>query len=120
MLEYKSIFYEDSCSKYIFLILASLSDTGKFRYTPGNTYEYTYEGKTETKLQGSSDQTTSLKIQATADIEVISQCEFALKVRKCSPVLIEKLIVLNFACWKCFLYCDLQIIGCQPDGCSCN
>lgn len=66
--------------EYVFHVLASLSDTGKFQYNVGNTYTYAYEGTTETKLQGSSQQTTSLKIQSTADIEVISKCEFALKV----------------------------------------
>ena len=48
----------------------------------GNTYTYSYEGKTETRLHGSSEQWTSIKIQSTADIEVLSQCEFALKVRQ--------------------------------------
>jgi hypothetical protein len=71
---------QDGDSKCARTCTESLSDNSKFQYTPGTTYTYRYDGTTETKLQGSSSQLTSLKIQATADIEVLSKCEFALKL----------------------------------------
>jgi hypothetical protein len=62
----------------------SLSENAKFQYIPGNTYRYRYEGTTETKIEGPSDQSTGLKIDAAVNVEVLSQCEFALKLQDVS------------------------------------
>ena len=55
-------------------------DSSKFQYKPGTTYEYDYEAQTQTSMSGASEDQASIRITAKAKVEVLSKCEFALKV----------------------------------------
>ncbi|XP_067677413.1 uncharacterized protein [Haliotis asinina] len=56
------------------------TDTSKFKYVPGTTYEYEYNVQTQTSMAGASSDQALLGIRATAYIEVLSKCEMALKL----------------------------------------
>ncbi|XP_046338509.2 uncharacterized protein LOC124119888 [Haliotis rufescens] len=57
------------------------TDTSKFKYVPGMTYEFDYNVQTQTSMEGTSSDRASLGFRAIADIEVLSKCEMALKLR---------------------------------------
>ncbi|XP_050403910.2 uncharacterized protein LOC126819756 [Patella vulgata] len=57
------------------------TESSKFRYRPGTTYEFDYNVQTHTAMEGASDEKATLGIKATAEVEVMSKCEFALKLR---------------------------------------
>ncbi|XP_067679783.1 uncharacterized protein [Haliotis asinina] len=63
-----------SCAK-------SCTGTSKFNYVPGKTYEFEYNVQTQTSMEGASSERASLGIRATADLEVLSKCEMALRLR---------------------------------------
>ncbi|XP_046361600.2 uncharacterized protein LOC124138779 [Haliotis rufescens] len=63
-----------SCAK-------SCTGTSKFNYVPGTTYEFVYNVQTQTSMEGASSERASLGIRASADIEVLSKCEMALRLR---------------------------------------
>ena len=46
----------------------------------GSTYLYDYEAKTETSMLGSSQDKTTIGMNALVEIEVQSKCELVLKV----------------------------------------
>lgn len=52
----------------------------KFWYRVGNIYEYSYEAETKTGIQGSTEEQGAIKIIATAEIVILSKCEFLLTV----------------------------------------
>jgi transposase-like protein len=52
----------------------------KFRYEPGKTYTYDYEIQAETSMSGATQEKAVVIINGQADIEVIDQCDFVLKV----------------------------------------
>ena len=54
----------------------------KFTYIVGQTYTYDYAMKTETSMDGASEEKAILAITGQADIEVIDQCEMVLKVSR--------------------------------------
>ncbi|XP_071116773.1 uncharacterized protein [Haliotis cracherodii] len=56
-------------------------DTNKFNYLPGTTYEFDYNVQTHTSMEGASGDQATLGIRATADIEVLSKCDMALRLR---------------------------------------
>jgi len=72
---------EDGNQKCARTCTESLSDNAKFQYSAGTTYQFSYAGEAVTRLEGSSKDSSALKIAATADVEVLSQCEFSLKLR---------------------------------------
>ena len=47
----------------------------------GSTYEYDYTSEMKTMMMGSSDEHSSLHMASSVHIEVLDQCEMALKVR---------------------------------------
>ena len=55
--------------------------TGKFNMDIGSTYEYDYTSEMKTMMMGSSDEHSSLHMASSVHIEVLDQCEMALKVR---------------------------------------
>ena len=67
-------------SVYYYCFFVFLGESNNFQYTVGNTYTYTYETDTITKVEGATEEHSSLHIQAKADIEVISKCDFVLNV----------------------------------------
>ncbi|XP_060075290.1 apolipophorins-like [Ylistrum balloti] len=56
------------------------TETYKFGYRPGITYEYDYKVKTSTGLQGTLDGSSALEVTATVLVEALSKCNFILKV----------------------------------------
>ncbi|XP_041360319.1 uncharacterized protein LOC121376501 [Gigantopelta aegis] len=56
------------------------TDSSKFRYQPGTTYEYGYDAQTQTSMGGASEDQANIRITAKAKVEVLSKCEFALKL----------------------------------------
>ena len=62
--------------KFCFLVPESV----KFAYEPTKQYEYTYENDIQTSIPGSTEEQSSLHMRATVQIEVLSPCEFNLKV----------------------------------------
>ena len=56
------------------------SESSKFSYESGTTYEFKYNVETKTQMLGASDDHSTIGISATADIEVHSKCEFVLQV----------------------------------------
>jgi hypothetical protein len=57
------------------------TESAKFAYEAGNTYSFAYEADTVTSLLGASEEHSSLHVQATAEVHVLSQCELALTLR---------------------------------------
>lgn len=55
-------------------------ETSKFQYSVGTIYSYDYSGETASKIGGTSEQESRLHIGAQAEFEVVSQCEFVLRV----------------------------------------
>ncbi|XP_025109992.1 vitellogenin-like [Pomacea canaliculata] len=53
----------------------------KFNYETGKTYTYDYDVRTETAMDGASENKALLAIRGRADIEVISQCDLVLVLR---------------------------------------
>ncbi|KAG1652941.1 Apolipophorin [Nymphon striatum] len=53
----------------------------KFKYETGQTYIYDYESETATSVVGVSDDETKTKLSCRVSIEVLSDCNFKLKVR---------------------------------------
>ncbi|XP_041357852.1 apolipoprotein B-100-like [Gigantopelta aegis] len=58
--------------------------SNKFKFTPGMTYEFDYNVMSETTMEGADTERASIEIRAVADIEVLSQCDFALRMRDVS------------------------------------
>jgi len=56
------------------------TDTTKFNYVQGTTYTYRYQGDVITKVKGASDEHSGMHMTATAEIEVLDKCDFALKL----------------------------------------
>lgn len=52
----------------------------KFGYRVGTVYEYSYEAETKTGISGATEEQGGLKVTATAEIEVLTKCEFLLTV----------------------------------------
>ncbi|XP_028967807.1 uncharacterized protein LOC100909191 [Galendromus occidentalis] len=52
----------------------------KFKYSPGQSYVYKYSTKTETALEQSSDEKSTMYLDAEISLHVIDSCRFALKV----------------------------------------
>ena len=59
----------------------NFSDSSKFGYQPGTTYEYDYDVDTTTLIQGASEGMSGLKMTAKVQVEVLSKCDFVLKVK---------------------------------------
>lgn len=57
-------------------------ETSKFQYSVGTIYSYDYTGETASKIGGTSDDESRLHINAQADFEIVSQCEFVLRVSR--------------------------------------
>lgn len=55
-------------------------ETSKYRYSVGTVYSYDYTGETASKIGGTSEEESRLHINAQAEFEVVSQCEFVLRV----------------------------------------
>nr|AGM37974.1 apolipophorin [Sinohyriopsis cumingii] len=55
-----------------------------FQYSPGSTYTYSYEVETKTAILGATEDQSTIKIRATANIEVLSKCEMLLQLRDVS------------------------------------
>ncbi|XP_052061384.1 apolipophorins-like [Mytilus californianus] len=60
---------------------AQCTSKNKFGYRVGTIYEYSYEAETKTGIQGSTEEQGGIKITATAEIEILSKCEFLLTVK---------------------------------------
>merc|ERR1712136_377730 len=56
-------------------------DQTKFKYEPGKTYAYDYEGETLTTIVGASEEISGLHVRTTARIRLITPCEFELELR---------------------------------------
>lgn len=52
----------------------------KFRYTPGKSYVYKYSTKTETALEQSSHEKSTIYLDADISLHVMDSCRFVLKV----------------------------------------
>ena len=61
--------------------LHEFSDSSKFGYQPGTTYEYDYDVDTTTLIQGASEGMSGLKMTAKVQVEVLSKCDLVLKVK---------------------------------------
>ena len=59
----------------------NFSDSNKFGYQPGTTYEYDYDVDTTTLIQGASEGMSGLKMTAKVQVEVLSKCDLVLKVK---------------------------------------
>ena len=59
----------------------NFSDSSKFGYQPGTTYEYDYDVDTTTLIQGASEGMSGLKMTAKVQVEVLSKCDLVLKVK---------------------------------------
>ncbi|KAK6188791.1 hypothetical protein SNE40_004897 [Patella caerulea] len=55
-------------------------ESKKFKYEPGTTYVFDYNAQTETGIEGASEDKAVLGISATAHVEVISNCDMALRL----------------------------------------
>ncbi|XP_041357844.1 uncharacterized protein LOC121374798 [Gigantopelta aegis] len=55
--------------------------SNKFKYVPGVTYEHDYHVTTETLMGGANGEKAVIQIHATADIEALTKCDFALRLR---------------------------------------
>ncbi|XP_050402855.1 uncharacterized protein LOC126819071 [Patella vulgata] len=55
-------------------------ESKKFKYEPGTTYVFDYNAQTETGMEGASEDKAVLGISATAHVEVISNCDMALRL----------------------------------------
>lgn len=78
----------------------------KFNYETGKTYTYDYDVRTETAMDGASENKALLAIRGRADIEVISQCDLVLVV---SAAHVEWR--LFFCRQKIFFYLAWFIVG---------
>jgi hypothetical protein len=58
----------------------SCPDSSKFGYETGKTYVYSYEADLKTTVPGAASEHSSLHVQATAKVEVLSKCEMNLKL----------------------------------------
>ncbi|XP_067004188.2 uncharacterized protein [Anabrus simplex] len=56
-------------------------DNTKFKYLPGHTYVYEYRIDTSTGISETSKEESRLHLAATAEVSVISQCDFRLQLR---------------------------------------
>lgn len=55
-------------------------DASNFAYKQDTTYEYRYEVETRTTMTGAAEDTATIKISATALVEVLGSCEMALRL----------------------------------------
>ncbi|XP_061171948.1 uncharacterized protein LOC133181472, partial [Saccostrea echinata] len=64
----------DTCS-------TTCTDSTKFGYQPGTTYEYDYDVDTATLIQGAFEGISGMKMTAKVQVEVLSKCDLVLKVK---------------------------------------
>ncbi|XP_056021701.1 uncharacterized protein LOC130054813 [Ostrea edulis] len=64
----------DTCS-------TTCTDSTKFGYQPGTTYEYDYDVDTTTLIQGASEGKSGMKMTTKVQVEVLSKCDLVLKVK---------------------------------------
>ncbi|XP_041357420.1 apolipophorins-like [Gigantopelta aegis] len=57
------------------------TESSKFKYMPGTTYEHEYHVTTDTLMEGANSRKATIQISAIADIEVESKCDFILRLR---------------------------------------
>jgi hypothetical protein len=63
-------------------IVFSPSESSKFKYSIGGSYQYDYEGSVQTTIFGASEGASGMRLKATADFEVIDSCDLALRVSR--------------------------------------
>lgn len=56
------------------------SDTNKFDYQPGTVYEFSYDAKTTTKMNGASEDSAIINMNANVEIEPITKCDLVMRV----------------------------------------
>jgi len=61
---------------------AYCKETSKFSYAVGTVYTYDYLAEAATQISGTSDEESRVHINAQAEFEVASQCEFILRLKK--------------------------------------
>lgn len=59
-------------------------DNHKFDYNVGNVYVYEYEANSKTGIVGASEDSASIRIKATVEIEATSSCDFEMKLKEVS------------------------------------
>ncbi|XP_052775371.1 uncharacterized protein LOC128213563 isoform X2 [Mya arenaria] len=64
----------DTCSR-------TCTDSNKFGFVPGRTYEYDYEAGVRTEVRGSSSDHSALTMRATVQLEILSKCEHSLRLK---------------------------------------
>ena len=55
--------------------------TSKFNYEPGTTYEFEYDTKIRTSLQGAAEDFSGVEMSAIVHMEFTSKCELTMRVR---------------------------------------
>ncbi|XP_056009974.1 uncharacterized protein LOC125679922 [Ostrea edulis] len=65
---------DDTCS-------TTCTDSTKFGYEAGTTYDYDYDVDTTTLIQGASEGKSGMKMTTKVQVEVLSKCDLVLKVK---------------------------------------
>ena len=60
-----------------------LTVSSKFGYEVGHSYAYQYQADIITKMAGASTEQSAMRMTSDVWIEVLSQCEYMLKVSEC-------------------------------------
>ena len=66
-----------SCALYC---SAEQNPDNKWKYEVGTTYSYEYNVESETLMEGTSEQSSTMSLAAVAKVHVKSPCDFELKV----------------------------------------
>ena len=56
------------------------AETNKFNYEVGKVYVFDYLGETVSKINGTSSEESRLHLRTLTEFEVVSKCEFILRV----------------------------------------
>lgn len=57
-----------------------ISDNSKFDYQPGSVYEFSYNAKTTTRMNGASEDSASINMNAKVEIEPLTKCDLVMRV----------------------------------------
>uniref|UniRef100_A0A1C9ZV19 Apolipophorin long isoform n=1 Tax=Uroteuthis edulis TaxID=55720 RepID=A0A1C9ZV19_9MOLL len=60
------------------------SDTNKFDYQPGTVYQFSYDAKTTTKMNGASEDSANIHMTAMVEIEPLTKCDLVMRINDAS------------------------------------
>ena len=77
-----------------------LSDTNKFDYQPGTVYQFSYDAKTTTRMNGASEDSAHINMKANVEIEPITKCNLIMRVRR---------IILKASSVCCYIHMHFSV-----------